>query len=950
TVDFGQPILHVSGLDNFAPPRPNSRPKPAAQNLDAAGKTASNAGSGPSGSYAGNDFRNAYLPGVPLTGTGQSVGLLEFDGYYAGDITAYETQFGLPNVPLINVLIDGGVPIPGSGNGEVCLDIEMVIALSPGVSAIYVYESSGSWVNMLNRMVTDNVAKQLSCSWYIPNGGANPGVEVIFQQMAAQGQSFFAASGDSDAYTGLIPFPCDSPSITQVGGTTLTTSGPGGSFVSETVWNWGGGVGGSGGVSTNYNLPAWQQGISMANNLGSTTMRNVPDVAWTADNIWVTYDNGGSGSFGGTSCAAPLWAAFMALVNQQAAANGQPPLGFLNPTLYSIGKGASYATNFHDTTTGNNFSSSSPNKFPATAGFDLATGWGSPTAAMLITLSTPPDALLVSGTDLTTSGPAGGPFTPSSTTYTLKNSGVSSLNWTMSSTQSWLTVFPSSGTLAAGATATVTVSPNSEANALGVGVATSTLNVVDTTSGITQTRPATLTVLGPPNMTVSPAGSLSFRGNVGGPFTPASVTYTITNTGAPSMTWAASNTSGWLSLSSSGGTLAAGASTTITASPAAAANNLPLGSYSDTITFTNTTNGAGNTAKSATLDVVNEVQVPLPPQTTTFAGLTRGYWFTAPTTFILTAVQVPTDASTGAQSIAVLKLNAAPPTYPSTTNTFTTLFLTQNNPSTGIIPVNIQINQGDVIGLLGWRGGANSYGTAPYSTQILGQNVTFSRFGMQYSLDSTLPQSVWTDTSTGSLSRVFMYVSGTTNVPIITSPYTASVPVGQPFGYQILATNNPTSYSATALPTGLSIDTTTGIISGTPTTVGTTPVTISATNGNGTGSATLTISVTPAPPVITSTLNASGSTGTAFSYQITATKNPVSFSATGLPGGLTINTSTGLINGTPTTGGTSNVTISATNAGGTGSATLVLTISLSAPRITSSLSSSVQINTAFSYS
>ena len=95
----------------------------------------------------------------------------------------------------------------------------------------------------------------------------------------------------------------------------------------------------------------------MSANQGSTTMRNVPDVALTADNVYVVYDNGSSGSVGGTSCAAPLWAGFTALVNQQAAANGMPPVGFLNPALYAIGKGANYTSDFHDITTGNNSSS-----------------------------------------------------------------------------------------------------------------------------------------------------------------------------------------------------------------------------------------------------------------------------------------------------------------------------------------------------------------------------------------------------------------------------------------------------------------------------------------------------------------------------------------------------------------------------------------------------------------
>ncbi|MDR3405972.1 MAG: protease pro-enzyme activation domain-containing protein [Chthoniobacter sp.] len=144
SVNFAQPILHISGLDNYALPRPNLKARPAGQAKGTSDSPAANSGSGPSGNYAGNDFRAAYVPGTTLTGTGQSVGLLEFDAYYSTDITNYETQFGLPNVPLVNVAIDGGVSVPGQGNGEVALDIEMVLAMAPGVSTIYVYESSGS--------------------------------------------------------------------------------------------------------------------------------------------------------------------------------------------------------------------------------------------------------------------------------------------------------------------------------------------------------------------------------------------------------------------------------------------------------------------------------------------------------------------------------------------------------------------------------------------------------------------------------------------------------------------------------------------------------------------------------------------------------------------------------------------------------------------------------------
>ena len=384
SVEAGVPILHISGLDNYFLPHPNLKLRPG----NPTASVTPNSGSGPSGTYRGSDFRSAYVPGTSLTGAGQTVGLLQFDGFYASDIATYASQAGLPTIPVTVVPVDGGVSIPGSGNSEVSLDIEMVMSMAPGVTNIYVFEAPNPspWVDLLNAMATHNpLPKQLSCSW--GGGSANASAEQIFKQMAAQGQSFFNATGDSDAFTSAIPFPSDSTNITEVGGTTLST-GTGGTYSSETVWNWGkqtsGYVGSSGGISTYYRIPSYQQGLSMVTNLGSTTMRNVPDVALTADNVYVVYNNGGTGTFGGTSCAAPLWAGFTALINQQAAAAGQASVGFLNPSLYTIGRGASYTTNFHDTTTGNNFSSSSPSKFSAVAGYDLCTGWGTPNGTNLI--------------------------------------------------------------------------------------------------------------------------------------------------------------------------------------------------------------------------------------------------------------------------------------------------------------------------------------------------------------------------------------------------------------------------------------------------------------------------------------------------------------------------------------------------------------------------------------
>ena len=163
---------------------------------------------------------------------------------------------------------------------------------------------------------------------------------------------------------------------------------------------------------------------------------------------------------------------------------------------------------------------------------------------------------------------------------------------------------------------------------------------------------------------------------------------------------------------------------------------------------------------------------------------------------------------------------------------------------------------------------------------------------------------------------------------VVTSALTASGQVGNAFSYQITASNTPTSFNATGLPSGLSINTATGAITGTPAASGTSNITLSATTTGGTGTATLVLTVTGPAPAITSALTASGRESSAFSYQITASGSPSSFGATGLPGGLSVNTGTGAITGTPAVGtaGSWNVTISATAGGSTGTATLTLTV------------------------
>jgi kumamolisin len=161
----------------------------------------------------------------------------------------------------------------------------------------------------------------------------------------------------------------------------LTTKSAGGPWASEVGWSDTGG-----GISPDdIPIPAWQQlsGVITKTNRGSTVYRNGPDV--TANANWSFYvcadQTGVSGctanDYGGTSFAAPMWAGYLALANQQAAANGTPAPGFINPTIYPLGLSGGYAAAFHDITSGNN-------GFPAETGYDLDSGWGSPNGSGLI--------------------------------------------------------------------------------------------------------------------------------------------------------------------------------------------------------------------------------------------------------------------------------------------------------------------------------------------------------------------------------------------------------------------------------------------------------------------------------------------------------------------------------------------------------------------------------------
>ena len=498
SLDLDVPVLGISGLDNFILPHP-------ADLKTAAFGTGTNAmayvtGSGPGGYFIGGDFRAAYAPGVALNGAGQSVGLFELDGYYASDIADYESLARLPNVALTNILLDGFSGTPGSENIEVALDIDMAICMAPGLLQVMVYE--GSIPNdILNRMATDNQAKQLSSSWSF-GSPTDPVRDQIYEQFAAQGQSMFQASGDSGAYAGTIPAPSDNPNITIVGGTSLTTSGPGGAWASETTWS-----GSGGGISPTFPIPSWQQGVGMSANQGSTTMRNIPDVSCLADvSIWLIQNDGQQEAIGGTSAATPLWAGFTALANQQAAANGRPSIGFINPAIYAIGQGSGYTPALHDITTGNNTSASSPTNFFAVAGYDLCTGWGSPAGSNLINALSPEPLQITPAAGFISSGPFGGPFNVSNQNFILTNIGQGSLRWALGNNSSWLNAAPGSGTLTPGGpAATVTLSLNSAASNLPAGSYAATVWFTNLNDRFVQSRELILDVVVPPVINQQPA-------------------------------------------------------------------------------------------------------------------------------------------------------------------------------------------------------------------------------------------------------------------------------------------------------------------------------------------------------------------------------------------------------------------------------------------------------------
>jgi subtilase family serine protease len=390
TADLPFSLWHVSGLDNFSIPRPmlvkkSDFARAHGINEDEVVSHATT-GSGPSASFLGSDMRAAYYGGTALTGAGQNLGLLEFYGTDLADLTTYFTEAKQTNkVPITLLSTDGTstscLDSEGCDDTEQTLDMTQAIGMAPGLASLTVYIGSVDTA-IISAMTTHSpLPATIGNSWgWTP---ADPTtLDPFFTKMAAQGQTFFSASGDSSTWSTRNPaWPADDANQIAVGGTDLVTASAGGAWKSETAW-----VDSGGGISPDkIAIPSFQKAAINSTNKGSTTLRNGPDVSANANfTFFVCADQTTctANEFGGTSFATPMWAGFIALINQQRASAGKGTIGFISPDIYAENAtAATYAADFHDITSGKSGS------FSAVKGFDLVTGWGSPTSGLITELA-----------------------------------------------------------------------------------------------------------------------------------------------------------------------------------------------------------------------------------------------------------------------------------------------------------------------------------------------------------------------------------------------------------------------------------------------------------------------------------------------------------------------------------------------------------------------------------
>jgi subtilase family serine protease len=457
----GRYVLGVIGLDNVHPDQPAglakqsrlspqlphafSRPHvPTGGPQPCPSATAQQGHNGLTADEVATAYQFSGLYGAGDLGAGQTIAMFEQQPYSPNDIASYQACYGT-SASVSNIDVAGGPGVWAGDDGESALDIEQAIGLAPKANILVYQGPSTATVQIISQIVSDDRAKVISSSYGVCEalaGGTVVNAESpLLQEAAAQGQSFFISSGDSGSSmcyqadhnnTSLsVINPGGQPFATGVGGTTLFTNTSSGNNcpcfyhpgdpLAEGVWN--GGVsnnrasGTGGGISSFFAMPSYQSSaagsLGVINSNSSRTpcasasfCREVPDVSADADpnTGYVVFSSSGGnppswGITGGTSAAAPLWAAFTALANASGTCRGTP-VGFVNPALYQIA-GGSYLNNFNDVTQPSPFTGAANNDaigannglYPVGTAYDMATGLGSMIAphlaAALCSLASP---------------------------------------------------------------------------------------------------------------------------------------------------------------------------------------------------------------------------------------------------------------------------------------------------------------------------------------------------------------------------------------------------------------------------------------------------------------------------------------------------------------------------------------------------------------------------------
>jgi Pro-kumamolisin, activation domain/Subtilase family len=378
-------VTGVGGLDTEPLARPPSLVRPAA----------------PIGGLTPNDAASFYdiapLRRLAMDGQGQRIAIVsDGDRFDSSDLLAFDRRYDLPQTQPKVVLVNGGGQLSSNSGlrtqqlGEADLDTEMAHAVAPDAAILYFSEAYNDNVLLapaINRLVASHAANIVSISYGLcepdDNSGDVRNDDSALLAAAAAGISVFVASGDDGAYACqdvsasdhrlAVSYPASSPYVISVGGTSVAAAG-GGRYLGEDAWeDTLSQAGSGGGLSRFFRRPNWQVGPGVQNGY-SNGMRQVPDVAADADPAtgFVTVVAGNSQEVGGTSAAAPFWAAAMALVSQYASAHGHPSLGFVAPILYQLAGSPRAYPPFHSIVTGSN------RYYPAMPGWNFATGLGSP--------------------------------------------------------------------------------------------------------------------------------------------------------------------------------------------------------------------------------------------------------------------------------------------------------------------------------------------------------------------------------------------------------------------------------------------------------------------------------------------------------------------------------------------------------------------------------------------